>query len=87
MKQSADTILDRYRFYLANARGLAPNTVRAYAGDVGRFLDWLDGEDDDLLDMHPLLLGRWVAHLTQGRVKGVGRSSGTSAPSGVSTSS
>ena len=42
-----------------------PQTVRAYAGDVGRFLDWLDGEDDDLLDMHPLLLGRWVAHLTK----------------------
>ena len=59
------SLIERYRFYLANARGLAPNTVRAYAGDVGRFLDWLDGEDDDLLDMHPLLLGRWVAHLTK----------------------
>ena len=58
-------LIDRYRFYLATARGLAPNTVRAYTGDVGRFLDWMDGEDDDLLDMHPLLLGRWVAHLTQ----------------------
>ena len=59
------SLIERYRFYLVNARGLRPNTVRAYSGDVGRFLDWLDGEDDDLLDMHPLLLGRWVAHLTQ----------------------
>ena len=59
------SLTDRYRYYLANARRLAPNTVRAYAGDVGRFLDWLDGEDDDLQDMHPFLLGRWVAHLSR----------------------
>ena len=59
------TIIDRYRFYLANARGLTANTVQAYAGDVRRFLEWLDGEPDDLDDMHPLLLGRWVAHLTR----------------------
>ena len=80
------SLIERYRFYLANARGLAPNTVRAYAGDVGRFLDWLDGEDDDLLDMHPLLLGGGLL-TSPGQVKGVGRSSGTSARSGVSTSS
>ena len=59
------SLVDRYRFYLANARGLRPNTVRAYGADVGRFLTWLDGEDDGLMDMHPFLLGRWVAQLTR----------------------
>ena len=49
-------LIDRYTFYLANARGLAPNTVRAYAGDVGRFLAWLDGEEDDLHVMQIIFL-------------------------------
>ena len=59
------SLIDRYRFYLANARGLADNTVQAYAGDVGRFLDWMDSTGADVDDMRPLLLGDYVYHLSK----------------------
>ena len=58
-------LIDRYRFYLANARGLADNTVQAYAGDVGRFLDWMDATGADVDDMRPLLLSDYVYHLSK----------------------
>ena len=58
-------LIDRYRFYLANARGLADNTVQAYAGDVRRFLDWMDATGADVDDMRPLLLGDYVYHLSK----------------------
>ena len=60
-------LLARYHFYLANARGLLPNTVQAYAGDVGRFLDWMDATGADVGDMSPLLLGNYVFHLSKAR--------------------
>ena len=58
-------LIDRYRFYLANARGLADNTVQAYAGDVGRFLDWMEATGAAVDDMRPLLLGDYVYHLSK----------------------
>ena len=60
-------LLARYHFYLVNARGLLPNTVQAYAGDVGRFLDWMDATGADVGDMSPLLLGNYVFHLSKAR--------------------
>ena len=63
-KKGLSSLIDRYRFFLADARGLARNTIQAYAGDGHGFLDWLDGEDDDLDDMRPLLLRQYVAHLS-----------------------
>lgn len=58
------TLIDRYRFRMANARGLSVNPVQDYAGDVGRFLDWLREDGTDLADMDTLLLGRWVFDLS-----------------------
>ena len=50
-------LIDRYRFYLATAHNLASNTVEAYAGDVGQFLDWLDGQNVSIDATHALKLG------------------------------
>ena len=58
-------LIDRYRFWLANARSLADNTVTGYVGDVGRFLDWRDSAGADVGEMHPLLLGGYVFHLSK----------------------
>ncbi len=46
---------------------VAPETVQAYAGDVGRFLDWMDATGADVGDMSPLLLGNYVFHLSKAR--------------------
>ena len=62
---TAHSLVDRYRFYLAAARGLSPNTVEAYAGDVGRFLDWLDSRGDGIDDMSALALGDYVFEMTR----------------------
>ena len=35
-------ILDRYKFWLRNARGRVQLTVDTYAGIVGRYLAWMD---------------------------------------------
>jgi integrase/recombinase XerC len=37
-----ETVVEEYRRHLALGRGLAPNTVRAYGGDVGRLLAAVD---------------------------------------------
>ena len=58
-------LIDRYRFWLANARSLADNTVEGYVGDVGRFLDSLDSTGADVYEMRPLLLGDYVFHLSK----------------------
>ena len=58
-------LIDRYRSYLANTCWLACNTVLAYAGDVGRFLEWLDSDGRNLPDMDRSLLANWVAELTR----------------------
>ena len=58
-------LIGRYRFYLSAARGLSQNTVEAYAGDVGRFLDWLDSRDAGIDDMSALALGDYVFQMTR----------------------
>ena len=58
-------LIDRYRSYLANARGLASTTVHTYVGDVGRFLVWLDGEHTNVDGLDALLWGRYKFHLHQ----------------------
>ena len=44
---------------------MAHNTVQAYTGDVGRFLDWLAGQGVAIDDTHALELGDYVFQLTR----------------------
>ena len=59
------SLVDRYRFYLATARGLSDNTVQAYVGDMGRFLNWLDSRGAGFDDMSALALGDYVFRMTR----------------------
>ena len=57
--------LDRFRFWLRNARGRADLTVRTYAGIVERYLTWMDQRDTDLDNVGALYLGDYVYHLSK----------------------
>lgn len=47
-----EELVDRYLHFLSIERGASPNTVRAYSGDLERYLEWARREGTD-----PILLG------------------------------
>lgn len=59
--------LDAFLLHLANARGLSPHTVRAYASDLGQFLDWADRAGVDVLATTHRQLRRYLAELDAAR--------------------
>jgi integrase/recombinase XerD len=56
-----DRWIDRFLAYVAAERGLAPNTVTAYARDLAQLTRWLDGRLTDPVDLTPTLLQEFVA--------------------------
>jgi integrase/recombinase XerD len=42
LDSTAQTLVDRFLTHLAVERGASPQTVRAYAADIGRYLEWAD---------------------------------------------
>lgn len=72
-------LIHRYLEHLANERALSPNTIRAYEGDLLRFLEFLArdyfGRPVDEVnppDVEPLAVRSFLAHLSN---QGVGRKS------------
>ena len=66
MEKSLDTALDTFLNYLVVERGLMPNTVAAYGGDLRRYLDTLESLDmtaadqvtEEAIDIHMVRLSR-----------------------------
>jgi site-specific recombinase XerD len=50
---SASVLVDRFLTHLRVERALSPNTVRAYSGDLARFLEWADRSGEDPLRLPP----------------------------------
>ena len=72
-------LIHRFLEHLTHERSLSPHTVRAYEGDLLRFLDFLavdylgrPAEEVEPVDIEPLAVRSFLAHLSR---KGVGRKS------------
>ncbi len=62
MTESA-TLVDRYLTHLAVERGASPHTVRAYASDLARYLEWAGRADLDPIRLNHRQLRRYLADL------------------------
>jgi integrase/recombinase XerD len=60
-------LVDRYLTHLRVERALSPETVRAYAADLARFLDWCDREKADPLSLTPQRLRRYLVDMDAAR--------------------
>lgn len=59
--------LDRYLVHMRVERNLSPNTVRAYAADLARYLEWARRSGVDALHPTHRQLRRYLAELDQAR--------------------
>jgi integrase/recombinase XerD len=55
--------VDRFIAYLRDERNASPQTVRAYASDLGRYLEWAERTGADALGSDPRSLRRYLAEL------------------------
>lgn len=55
--------VDRFIAYLRDERNASPQTVRAYASDLARYLDWAERTGADALGSDPRALRRYLAEL------------------------
>ncbi len=55
--------LERFRDYLEGVRAASPHTIRAYLGDIGDFLDFLQGDGLGLPQADRLEMRRYLAFL------------------------
>ncbi len=62
-KTKPKTIVTRYKQYLVLEKALSPNTVDAYLQDLSKLIDFLKGEQTDLLDVTLDKLEQFVAGL------------------------
>jgi integrase/recombinase XerD len=60
-------LVDRYLTHLRVERALSPETTRAYAGDLARFLDWCEREKADPLTLTPQRLRRYLVEMDAAR--------------------
>jgi integrase/recombinase XerD len=60
-------LVDRYLTHLRVERALSPETTRAYAGDLARFLDWCERENADPLTLTPQRLRRYLVEMDAAR--------------------
>jgi tyrosine recombinase XerC len=64
---SASKLVDRFLAYLRTERNVSPNTVRAYAADLARYLEWAERAGADPLGADPRILRRYLAELDAAR--------------------
>jgi tyrosine recombinase XerC len=55
--------VDRFIAYLRDERNASPQTVRAYAADLARYLDWAERTGADALGSDPRSLRRYLTEL------------------------
>lgn len=55
--------IDRFLTHLRVERNVSPQTVRAYAADLARYLEWAERSGVDPLDLPPQVLRRYLAEL------------------------
>lgn len=60
-------LVDRYLTHLRVERAVSPETVRAYAGDLARFLEWCERDGADPLALTPQRLRRYLAEMSRAR--------------------
>jgi tyrosine recombinase XerC len=64
---AASELVDRFLAYLRTERNASPNTVRAYASDLARYLEWAERAGADPLGADPRILRRYLAELDAAR--------------------
>jgi integrase/recombinase XerD len=64
---AVSTLVDRYLTHLRVERAVSPETLRAYAGDLTRFLEWCDRDGADPLALTPQRLRRYLAEMDRAR--------------------
>lgn len=60
-------LVDRFLAHLREERNASPQTVRAYASDLARYLEWAERSDTDPLGSDPRLLRRYLSELDRAR--------------------
>jgi tyrosine recombinase XerC len=63
----AGGLVDRYLGHLTNERNASPQTVRAYASDLARYLEWAERAGTDPLGADPRIVRRYLAELDAAR--------------------
>lgn len=63
----AARFVDRYLTHLSVERNASPNTVRAYAADLARYLDWAERAGVDPIRLDHRSLRRYLAELDRAR--------------------
>jgi integrase/recombinase XerD len=63
----ASVAVDRFLTYLRTERNVSPNTVRAYSGDLARYLEWAERSSSDPLGADPRILRRYLAELDRAK--------------------
>jgi integrase/recombinase XerD len=63
----AEALVDRFLEHLRVERNASPHTVRAYATDLARFLEWCDREGADPLGLTPPAMRRYLAEMDRAR--------------------
>jgi integrase/recombinase XerD len=63
----AHELVDRFIAHLRVERNASPQTVRAYASDLARYLEWAERESADPLGSDPRILRRYLAELDAAR--------------------
>jgi len=61
----AAELVDRFLAHLALERGASPNTVRAYAADLARYLEWAERSGIDPITLNHRQMRRYLAELDQ----------------------
>jgi len=64
---TADELVARYLRYLEVERGLSSHTVRAYASDLARYLEWTERSGTDPIALDHRALRRYLAELDRAR--------------------
>ncbi len=65
--ESAQLLVDRFLTQLEVERGVSPNTVRAYAADLGRYLEWAERSRVDPISLSHRQMRSYLAELDQAR--------------------
>jgi len=63
----AGALVDRFLAHLRDERNASPQTVRAYASDLARYLEWAERTGADPLGSDPRVMRRYLAELDQAR--------------------
>ena len=60
-------LVDAFLTYMRSERNASPQTVRAYASDLARYLEWAERSGADPLGADPRILRRYLAELDRAR--------------------